>query len=272
MKTRKKYGGSELVHKQLDDCVKETKVLINKLEITNVEKQNYIERNAKLDILIQQFFERNVDLDKRNVDLNKQNVNLDKQNADFVKRNIDLDKRNADFIKRNIDMDKRLKITEEKLKKVTQNFLENRVISAIFDVIKTEKYSNSSSNSSSKPRKNPSTQTYSGNPAYQNIDQSKLRDMRNGIAHFWLGNIIQNKPLYDQHKKYLFEQIKKLQQEKLPIVEYINEQLIDLSFNKSDPIFDLNTFMNILATETASVSITPEIMTKLDKWWNHGII
>jgi hypothetical protein len=139
-------------------------------------------------------------------------------------------------------------------------------------VIKTEKYSNSSSNSSSKPRKNPSTQTYSGNPAYQNIDQSKLRDMRNGIAHFWLGNITQNKPLYDQHKKYLFEQIKKLQQEKLPIVEYINEQLIDLSFNKSDPIFDLNTFMNILATETASVSITPEIMTKLDKWWNRGII
>jgi len=251
MKTRKKYGGSELVQKQLDDCVKETKVLINKLEMKNVENRDYIERNAKLDILIQQFNERNIDLDKRNVDLDK----------------------------RNIDLDKRLKITEEevkitkdKLKTVTQNFLENRVISAIFDVIKTEKYSSSSSNSSSKPRKNPSTQTYSGNPAYQNIDQSKLRDMRNGIAHFWLGNTTQDKPLYDQYKKYLFEQIKKLQQEKLPIVEYINEQLIDLSFNKSDPIFDLNTFMRILATETASVSITPEIMTKLDKWWNHGVI
>ena len=249
MKTRKKYGGSELVQTQLDDCVKETKVLISKLEIKNVENREYIERNAKLDILIQQFNERTANLDKRN-------ANLDK---------------------RNDDLDKRLKITEEKLKTVTQIFLENRVISAIFDVIKTEKYSSSSSNSSSKPRKNQSSQPYSekpysGNPAYQNIDQSKLRDMRNGIAHFWLGNTTQNKPLYDQYKKYLFEQIKKLQQEKLPIVEYINEQLIDLSFNKSDPIFDLNTFMCILATEIASVSITPEIRTKLDKWWNHGVI
>jgi hypothetical protein len=259
MKTRKKYGGSELVQKQLDDCVKETKLLANKLEMKNVENKDYIERNARLDILIQQFNERNIDLDKR-LKITEEEV----------------------------------KITKDKLKIVTQNFLENRVISAIFDVIKTEKYSSSSSNSSSKPRKNPSTQTYSGNPAYQNIDQSKLRDMRNGIgkgaeslfttnsegdhrspeefAHFWLGNTTQDKPLYDQYKKYLFEQIKKLQQEKLPIVEYINEQLIDLSFNKSDPIFDLNTFMRILATETASVSITPEIMTKLDKWWNHGVI
>ena len=218
MKTRKKKYGGELVQKQLDDCVKEKQVLKVKLEKETKEKKD-------LYTMIQELNKRNAESDKRNADLDKR-LTITEEEA---------------------------KITKEKLTKVSQNFLENRVITSLFEVMKHEKHGK-------------------GNHGYQNIAQLKLKDARNNIAHYFLDNTKQDIPRYQMYKKYLYEKIKKLQYEKSPIVEYINKRLIDVSYNKLDPIFDLNAFMSILATETASVSITPEVMTELDKWWQHGLI
>jgi hypothetical protein len=252
MKTRKKkYGGSELIQKQLDDCVKETKVLAVKLEMKNEDNKDYIKRNAELDIIIQQIHERNVDLDKR-LKITEERLKITEERLEIT--------------------EERLKITEEKLTKVSQNFLENRAITAIYDVIQYEKNPPDLKKNTVQNPVQKTAKPYKGNLAYQNIDEKKLRKMRHNIAHYCLDNIYNDKPLYDQYKKYLFEKIKILQQENLPIVEYINKRLIDLSYNILDPIFDLDAFISILATETASVTITPEIRTEIDKWWNHGLI
>ena len=201
-------------------------------------------------------------------------VKLEKE----TKEKKDLSTMIQELYKQTADLAERQTITEEKLTKVSQKFLENRVITAIYDVIHHEKYQNdpnrikkNSSKTSSNPAQKP-VKEYTGNPVYQNIDEKKLRDMRHEYAHYCLDNITRDKPLYDQYKKYLFEKIKKLQQENLPIIAYINKRLIDVSYNKLDPIFDLNAFISVLSTETASVTITPEIRTEIDIWWNHGLI
>jgi hypothetical protein len=236
MKTRKKkYGGSELIQKQLDDCVKETKVLSVKLEMKNEDNKDYIKRNAELDIIIQQIHER---------------LKITEEEAKITKEKLKITEEEA-------------KITKEKLTKVSHNFLENRVITSLFEVMKYEKHGKENNATSTRPK----------NMAYQNIDQSKLKDTRNNIAHYFLEKIKQDIPRYQMYKKYLYEKIKKLQYEKSPIIEYINERIMDMSANiLHEQIFDLKTFMSILETETASVSITPEVMTELDKWWQHGLI
>jgi hypothetical protein len=69
------------------------------------------------------------------------------------------------------------------------------------------------------------------------------------------------------YKKHLYDRIRELQEQKSPLVEYINRKIMDVSANIDSQVFDLDTFMSILESDIKNVVITPETKREIDDWW-----
>jgi len=134
------------------------------------------------------------------------------------------------------------------------------LITALYDVIKTERYTI------------PNSKTSNGlqqriNPDYKNVSQQKLGENRHKIDHYFLDSVLYDKPTYDMYKKHLYDRIRELQEQKSPLVEYINRKIMDVSANIDSQVFDLDTFMSILESDVKNVVITSEIKQEIDEWW-----
>ena len=134
------------------------------------------------------------------------------------------------------------------------------MITALYDVIKTEKHTI--------PKSKPSDGLHQRiNPAYKNVNQQKLGENRHKIDHYFLDNVLYDKPKYDMYKKHLYDRIRELQEQKSPLVEYINKKIMDISANIDSQVFDLDTFMSILESDIKNVVITSEMKQEIDEWW-----
>jgi chromosome segregation ATPase len=239
MKTRKNRGGNLILENRLNECVSKNKVLTEKLQKKEVEFKDFInyfdefrkENNLRFDAL-----------DKKIVQLEGEIVDLKAENVELKSVIVDLKAEIVD------------------LQLVKNKYVNSKMITALYDVIKTEKHTIPKSKLSDGLRQRT-------NPAYENVHQQKLGENRHKIDHYFLDNVLYDKPKYDMYKKHLYDRIRELQEQKSPLVEYINRKIMDISANIDSQVFDLDTFMSILESDIKNVVITPKIKQEIDEWW-----
>jgi chromosome segregation ATPase len=146
MRTRKKHGGNRILENRLNECISKNRVLTEKLEKKEVELKDFInyfdefrkENNRRFDAL-----------DKKIVQLEEKIVHLEAENESLRVENVELKSAIVD------------------LQSVKNKYVNNRLITALYDVIKTEKHTI--------PRSKPSDGLQQRtNPDYENVNQQKL--------------------------------------------------------------------------------------------------
>jgi cell division protein FtsB len=165
---------------------------------------------------------------------------------DLEERNAALEARNAALEARNAALEQENATLKQRLDQMSLNYQEDKVITALTDVIGYEKFTVK-------------------NPIFQDVLLQRLKQSRHRMNHYILSK---DDAVIHMWEQYLYDKLQYLIHEQSPILEHLDAFIRDLSGNT------FSTLMAILKKhlDQEKVVITDSERKFLDLWWQRGVI
>jgi len=196
-------------------------------QITGLRQENATLRqeNQELRGVIDNILVRLKDLEERNAALEARNAALEQENASLKQDNAAL---------------------KQRLDQISLNYQEDKVITALTDVIGYEKFTVK-------------------NPIFQDVLLQRLKQSRHRMNHYILSK---DDAVVHMWEQYLYDKLQELIREQSPILEHLDAFIRDLSGNT------FSTLMAVLKKhlDQEKVVITDSERKFLDLWWQRGVI
>jgi len=226
------------------DLIQQVKVLLQTVKDSEERIKNLEERNRVLEERNRALEERNRALEELNAELRKENAELRKENAELKQRVDVLEQRVGTLEQENVE----LKLKNANLMKdnsiLKQNYREERIITALADVISYEKF-----------KKN--------NPIFLNMHLKKIKESRHRTNHYIMGDEKTDRAMILMREKYLYERLQEMIEKQSPIIDLIDSYIQDMSGNT------IYVLMSLLKQhiDASAIVISDSEREFLDKWW-----
>ena len=195
------------------------------------------ERNRVLEELNAELRKENAELKQRVDVLEQRVVVLEQENAELKLKNTKLEENNAKLMSDNAKLMKSNNILK-------QNYREERIITALADVISYEKF-----------KKN--------NPIFLNMQLKKIKESRHRTNHYIMGDEKTDRAMILMREKYLYERLQEMIEKQSPIIDMIDSYIQDMSGNT------IYVLMSLLKQhiDASTIVISDSEREFLDKWW-----
>jgi len=186
------------------------------------------------------------ELRQENATLRQENQELRGVIDNILVRLKDLEERNAALEQENASLKQDNAALKQRLDQISLNYQEDKVITALTDVIGYEKFTVK-------------------NPIFQDVLLQRLKQSRHRINHYILSK---DDAVVHMWEQYLYDKLQELIREQSPILEHLDAFIRDLSGNT------FSTLMAVLKKhlDQEKVVITDSERKFLDLWWQRGVI
>ena len=219
------------------DLIQQVNALLQTVKDSEERIKNLEERNRALEERNRALEELNAELRKENAELRKENAEL-KQRVDVLEQRVGvLEQENAELKLKNANLMKDNSILK-------QNYREERIITALADVISYEKF-----------KKN--------NPIFLNMHLKKIKESRHRTNHYIMGDEKTDRAMILMREKYLYERLQEMIEKQSPIIDLIDSYIQDMSGNT------IYVLMSLLKQhiDASAIVISDSEREFLDKWW-----
>jgi regulator of replication initiation timing len=185
-------------------------------------------------------------LRQENATLRQENQELRGVIDNILVRLKDLEERNAALEQENASLKQDNAALKQRLDQISLNYQEDKVITALTDVIGYEKFTVK-------------------NPIFQDVLLQRLKQSRHRMNHYILSK---DDAVVHMWEQYLYDKLQELIREQSPILEHLDAFIRDLSGNT------FSTLMAVLKKhlDQEKVVITDSERKFLDLWWQRGVI
>jgi len=186
------------------------------------------------------------ELRQENATLRQENQELRGVIDNILVRLKDLEERNAALEQENASLKQDNAALKQRLDQISLNYQEDKVITALTDVIGYEKFTVK-------------------NPIFQDVLLQRLKQSRHRMNHYILSK---DDAVVHMWEQYLYDKLQELIREQSPILEHLDAFIRDLSGNT------FSTLMAVLKKhlDQEKVVITDSERKFLDLWWQRGVI
>jgi chromosome segregation ATPase len=186
------------------------------------------------------------ELRQENATLRQENQELRGVIDNILVRLKDLEERNAALEQENASLKQDNAALKQRLDQISLNYQEDKVITALTDVIGYEKFTVK-------------------NPIFQDMLLQRLKQSRHRMNHYILSK---DDAVVHMWEQYLYDKLQELIREQSPILEHLDAFIRDLSGNT------FSTLMAVLKKhlDQEKVVITDSERKFLDLWWQRGVI
>lgn len=186
------------------------------------------------------------ELRQENATLRQENQELRGVIDNILVRLKDLEERNAALEQENATLKQDNAALKQRLDQISLNYQEDKVITALTDVIGYEKFTVK-------------------NPIFQDVLLQRLKQSRHRMNHYILSK---DDAVVHMWEQYLYDKLQELIREQSPILEHLDAFIRDLSGNP------FSTLMAVLKKhlDQEKVVITDSERKFLDLWWQRGVI
>jgi len=210
--------------------IQQVNALLQTVKNSEERIRNLEERNRVLEELNAELRKENAELKQRVDVLEQRVVVLEQENAELKLKNAKLEENNAKLMKDNTIL--------------KQNYREEKIITALADVICYEKIEKK-------------------NPIFSNMHLKKIKDSRHRTNHYIMGDEKSDKVLVMMREKYLYERLQEMIEKGSPMIDLIDSYIQDMSGNT------IYVLMSLLKQhiDASAIVISDSEREFLDKWW-----
>jgi len=240
------YGGETIQELRSENTELRTEVVHLRTENATLKETvaDLIQQVNSLLQTVKDSEERIRNLEERNRALEELNAELRKENAELKQRVDVLEKRVVVLEQENTELKQSNSMLIKDIIRVKRIYHEERVITALSDVLSHEKHNTK-------------------NPLFQDFPLKRLKENRHRINHYFLEFEKTQPDIVLMREKYLYERLQEMIENKTPFIDQIDTYMQDISGNT---IYQLMAILK-RHIDASNIVISESERAFLDRWW-----